>query len=165
MKFIKIIHNKTIKPKLYLFKTTLVSGSNKIRKKINKKKKFQIFRKFFYSYNFLFLKNKIDVMKDLFIFTKFLVLKWDFFENQSNLEEESFFLILNDKIFTKKILKLNLKKKEFNRKKKLKNKYLGENSFLSLTNICYSALKTKELQLYMFFCKTFSKSRIKIKKI
>ena len=104
-------------------------------------------------------------MKDLFIFTKFLVLKWDFFENQSNLEEESFFLILNDKIFTKKILKLNLKKKEFNRKKKLKNKYLGENSFLSLTNICYSALKTKELQLYLFFCKTFSKSRIKIKKI
>jgi hypothetical protein len=156
MKITRNIQFRILKPKLFLIKPTLISGSNKIRKKINKKKKFQVFRKFFYSYNFLFLKNKIDLMKDLFFFTKLLVLKWGFFENKSKLEEESFFLILNGKIFIKKIFKLNMKKKK---------KYLRENSFLSLTNICYSQLKTKELQLHLFFFRTFSKRRIKINKM
>lgn len=159
MKLFKIIHNKFFKSKLIFNEKRLINDSNKFRKKINKKKKFQIFRKFFYSYDFLFLKNKIDVVKDLFIFTKLLILKWDFFENKGKMKDESFFLILNGKIFTKKILKLNKKKK------KLKNRYLSENSFLSPTNTCYSELKTKELQLHLFFCRTFSKRRIKIKKM
>jgi hypothetical protein len=57
-----------------------------------------------------------------------------------------------------------MEKKKFYRKKKLKNSYLSEHPLLSHTKICYYELKTKELQLNFFFCRTFSKRRIKIKK-
>jgi len=112
MKLFKIFQPKSFKYKLFINKPTLISKTTKFRKKINIKKNFQILRKFFNSYNFLFLKNKIDEMKELFIFSKFLVLKWDFLENKIKLKEESLFLILNGKIFNKKIFKLNMEKKK-----------------------------------------------------
>ena len=98
--------------------------------------------KFFYTLNFLFLKNRIKFLENFLPFSNYLIVKWSFTQFKNQIKNRSFYLRLNNRNFFKVIVCSDFFKKEITRPKtnllhgsyKKTNLYLKEKkvfSFLS----------------------------------